>query len=170
MIKNEKQLTQSEKQIQMLQDLAKKYKNAISLSAKAQYGALECQIKDLEEEIQEYNSTVNLGINGLEFNISNIEKLIISLRVASGLTQKELANLVGIAEQQIQRYEEQNYHKASFERVIQIIRVMVNNLKLTFEKQDVKRISLFPNIKINKYQEEKIKNIQQKGTLLAIGF
>jgi transcriptional regulator with XRE-family HTH domain len=38
-----------------------------------------------------------------------------------GLTQKQLAELVGLKEQQIQRYEETEYASASFSRMQEII-------------------------------------------------
>jgi Helix-turn-helix. len=167
MIKNEKQLKQSEKQLQMLKTIADKYEKSSSLSERAQFGALECQIEDLENEIEEYSKVVESGIDGLEFNASNIEKVIMSLRIASGFTQKELSNKLGVAEQQIQRYEEQNYQKASFERIIQIMRAMSDDFNLIFRRKT--NIIPFGNLKIKEEQNDKIKEIQRRGSLLSFG-
>ena len=49
---------------------------------------------------------------------------MIQARIARGLTQKELAQKLGLKEQQIQRYEASSYAKASLARINQIIDVL----------------------------------------------
>lgn len=169
MIKNKKKLKQSEEQIQKLTELLDKFKDSESLADKVQYGALECRIEDIQDEIDEYNKIIEFGVNGLEFDILDLEKSITSLRLASNYTQKELAEKIGIAEQQIQRYEDQNYLKASFERIIQLIRVMADDVKLTFVKKEVKRYNLFPHLNNSQKLEDKINQIQDRNSLLNFG-
>ena len=55
------------------------------------------------------------------------------MRIASGYTQKELADKIGVPEQQIQRYEQQEYGKVKFERVVQIIRALAKKCELNFQ-------------------------------------
>ncbi|MFQ5652267.1 MAG: helix-turn-helix transcriptional regulator [bacterium] len=50
--------------------------------------------------------------------------MLIQARIARGLTQKELAQKLGLKEQQIQRYEANDYAKASLARLNQIIDVL----------------------------------------------
>jgi transcriptional regulator with XRE-family HTH domain len=49
---------------------------------------------------------------------------MIRARIALGLTQKQLAERVGLKEQQIQRYEENDYASASFSRLKEIIKAL----------------------------------------------
>lgn len=55
--------------------------------------------------------------------------MIIHARIARGLSQRELANLVGLKEQQIQRYESEKYSSASLNRLREIAKAL--NLSIT---------------------------------------
>ena len=166
MIKNKKQHTQSKEQLIRLRALAEKYKYSEEFIDKIQYGSLECQIEDLENEISEYEEIKESGISGLSFNLSNLEKTIMSLRIASGLTQQELADKIGVAEQQIQRYEVQDYMKTNFERIIEIIGVLSDEVNISFTKNTEGKIIKFSSI--NSTTNEILKSIQERQSLLAI--
>ena len=56
--------------------------------------------------------------------IKNIGKLFIALRIAYGLTQKDLANLLGVTEAQISKDERNEYHGISLERAMRIMAVL----------------------------------------------
>jgi HTH-type transcriptional regulator / antitoxin HipB len=73
-------------------------------------------IRQLKQEIAEYEqlksgkiSTFILG------SISDLPTTLIKARISTGMTQKELADKIGIQEQQIQRYEASHYSSASFD-------------------------------------------------------
>jgi transcriptional regulator with XRE-family HTH domain len=58
-----------------------------------------------------------------KFTFSSLPELPIALikaRIAKGMTQKQLAEKIGVREQQIQRYESSHYGSASFDRVTEI--------------------------------------------------
>lgn len=60
-------------------------------------------------------------------DVTSIERLpqnLIRARIASGLTQRELAARLGVKEQQIQRYEATNYASASLARVLEVARIL----------------------------------------------
>ena len=166
MIKNKKQLTQSKVQLTKLKELADKYRDAINIVDKAQFGSLECQIEDLENEISEYEAIKENGINGLSFDLSNLEKSIMSLRLASGITQKELAEKIGVAEQHIQRYEIQDYMKASFERIIELIGALADDVDLTFVNKADCKVIKFDFITSD--TDSELKQIQDRQALLVI--
>ena len=166
MIKNKKQLSQSKVQLAKLKELADKYRDAKNIVDKAKFGSLECQIEDLENEISEYETIKENGINGLSFDLSNLEKSIMSLRIASGLTQKELADKIGVAEQHIQRYEIQDYQKTSFERIIELISVLTDDINLTFVKNTDSKVIKFDAITPD--IDPKLKLIQDRQALLVI--
>jgi ribosome-binding protein aMBF1 (putative translation factor) len=144
MIKNSKQLKIDKVEVSNLQDLLRdmdqlKKENSIDLMKQLQYDIYKRRIQELTEQIKEYESLVSGKLNSLEFNSTNdnFENSIVSFRLASGLTQKELADKIEVHEQQIQRYEQQDYLKASFERVIQLLKVLGVRIILRKEfKQD----------------------------------
>ena len=76
------------------------------LIAKAQEDAMNSQLADLERELTEYET---LKAGGFDLDalgaVGDIPKLLIKARIAKGLSQKELAERLGLKEQQIQRYE-----------------------------------------------------------------
>jgi HTH-type transcriptional regulator / antitoxin HipB len=75
-------------------------------------------IGGLKQEIAEYEQLKSGNV--LTFVLGSIEDLptiLIKARIAAGLTQKDLAEKIGIQEQQIQRYEANHYGSASFDRL-----------------------------------------------------
>ncbi|MCY4079003.1 MAG: helix-turn-helix transcriptional regulator [Caldilineaceae bacterium] len=80
--------------------------------------ALQSQLSDLEADIREYEA---LKAGDFAFEqlaiISELPKLLIRARIASGLSQRALADRLGLKEQQIQRYEASDYASASFARI-----------------------------------------------------
>jgi Helix-turn-helix len=47
-------------------------------------------------------------------SLNDLPTTLIKARISAGMTQKELAEKIGIREQQIQRYEANHYNSASF--------------------------------------------------------
>ncbi len=86
----------------------------------SQQAGVRVWIDRLTAEIAEYDG---LQQGASVFKISSLTELPIALikaRIASGMTQKELAEKIGIQEQQIQRYEANHYDSASFERLREV--------------------------------------------------
>ncbi len=166
MIKNDKQLTSSEKRLELLYQMADEYKDSSSLLDQGQHGTLVWQAESVLTEIEEYKKLKNTDINDLKFNLSDLAKVIVALRISSNLTQKELADKVGLQEQQIQRYEDQNYEKASFERIIQIIGTMVDDINLSFIKNTTAKRHKFENL--NKDGLNLAKEMKQHKSMLDI--
>jgi DNA-binding transcriptional regulator YiaG len=83
-----------------------------------QQEALQSQLSDLEADIREYEllKAGNFAFEQLE-SIAELPKLLIRARIASGLSQRGLADRLGVKEQQIQRYEASDYASASFDRI-----------------------------------------------------
>ena len=130
MIKNESQLTRAKQEMEELLDALYQIKGE-ELTDRMQKAAYCCRLKDLSSEIEEFEKLRNR--QHLSFTNENLPKSIIALRIASGYTQKELADKIGVPEQQIQRYEQQEYGKVKFERVVQIIRVLAKKCELNFQ-------------------------------------
>jgi DNA-binding XRE family transcriptional regulator len=56
-------------------------------------------------------------------SLEEVGRLLIGLRIASGLTQKDLAKCLGVAEAQVSRDERNEYHGISLDRAQKIIRI-----------------------------------------------
>ncbi|MFX8106508.1 helix-turn-helix transcriptional regulator, partial [Acinetobacter baumannii] len=53
-------------------------------------------------------------------NLDALSDLLIAARIARGMTQKDLANFLGLKMQQIQKYEADQYQTASLRRIATI--------------------------------------------------
>jgi len=80
----------------------------------AQY---QSQVEELQHELDEYEVLRSDQVTSLEVNsLTGLPDALIRARIASRLTQKELATRLGLNEQQIQRYEATRYKGVSLER------------------------------------------------------
>lgn len=92
------------------------------LIAQAERSALQSQYDDLRAELSEYEELRSGGTSVIEANSwDDLPTALIKARIAIGMSQRELADSLGMKEQQIQRYEATNYAGASLERVREII-------------------------------------------------
>ena len=94
--------------------------------AGAEEDALESTIEELREELQDYNRT-KAGHVEMEvlLTVDKIAGVLIRARIAKGLTQRQLASMVGLKEQQIQRYEARDYTNVDLSRVQEIARALI---------------------------------------------
>ncbi len=97
----------------------------------ARKNSLQIMIDNLRTEIEEYNG---LKQQQTSIKISSIQELPIALikaRIAMGMTQKELAEKMGVKEQQIQRDEANQYSSAGFNRISKVAEVLNIQIKET---------------------------------------
>ncbi len=88
---------------------------------KAMRDGLRSQLGDLETELAEYDALRNGRISTLEArSIVGIGEALIKARIVRNLTQKELAERLSLAEQQVQRYEATQYRGVAAERLQQV--------------------------------------------------
>ena len=128
MITNEHQLQVARRQIDRLKAAldAPSTANGVDLVIQdAQVHALEGQISDLEDEVAAYVSLRSGETTSIHMDtLSDLPRALIDFRIASGLTQGQLADRLQIKEQQIQRYESQVYSGASFQRIADIVNAL----------------------------------------------
>ena len=87
----------------------------------AEREAMESQLADLQAELAEYDRLKSSDLSVI--SIGSFDELadgLIKARIASGLSQKALAERLGLKEQQIQRYEAERYASASYQRLREI--------------------------------------------------
>jgi HTH-type transcriptional regulator/antitoxin HigA len=129
MIRNERQLKTTKKKLRefeaVLGDLSKDYRISKSLKLKMQIDALESDISILGSEIKEFghlkSGTVKV-ITAKSFH--ELPEVIIKARIARSMTQKDLALSLGMKEQQIQRYESNNFASVSFSKIEKIVEAL----------------------------------------------
>ena len=124
MITNERQLQITRRDIERFQavldgDMAEAGVDPLILQAQRE--AATAQLGELQAQVDAYLRLRSGAIR--EFRIaglSDLPRALIDCRIASGMTQRELADRLSLKEQQIQRYETQNYQGASFSRIADI--------------------------------------------------
>lgn len=93
--------------------------------ARAQQESFAYQVEQLEGEIRRYEILKSgLGKSIEVRGIEGIGHALIQARIGRGLSQRKLAELVGIQEQQVQRYEKDFYRSASLRRLTLIIHAL----------------------------------------------
>ena len=92
------------------------------LIAKARRDASNSRLLDLEADLQEYESLKagKFDMSGLMI-VSTLPEMLIKARIARGMTQRDLADRIGLKEQQIQRYEATDYASASLSRIMDVV-------------------------------------------------
>jgi transcriptional regulator with XRE-family HTH domain len=124
MITNERQLQIARRDIERFQSaLAGEMAEAgiDPLILQAQHDAAEAQLRELQSDVDDYLRLKSGDVRTFRIaDLSELPRALISCRIASGMTQKDLADRLSLKEQQIQRYETQDYQGASFARIADV--------------------------------------------------
>ena len=121
MIRNEKEYRHAASKISGLENELQKLSSGRSASdevASAVVDALRIQIEDVENEISEYEDLkegrlLSFGADDLD----SLGELVTKARIARGLTQAELGEILGTTQQQVARYERDGWQKISLWRL-----------------------------------------------------
>jgi transcriptional regulator with XRE-family HTH domain/Zn-dependent peptidase ImmA (M78 family) len=144
------------------------------LMKQTQIDAVRGQLESLLAEIKEYEELRTGKVSAIELDsLADLPDGLIRARIAAGLTQKDLAERLGLREQQIQRYEASRYEGATFSRVVDIadaiglkVRKRLELLKTASAEAVIKRLR---SIGLgNEFIRKRISpdlNLDEKGTL-----
>ena len=92
---------------------------------RAEIEALDSQLGELRAELQEYEALKSSEKKTFELqSLDDLPRVLIQARIASGLSHRELADKLGLKEQQIQRYEATDYKSASLARVAEVAKAL----------------------------------------------
>lgn len=93
----------------------------------AQRDALQSQIEIFNEEIAEYERLQGGAVVPLidPASLDALRLNVIRARIARHMTQKDLANRLGVKEQEVQRWEIEDYQTISFWRVKEIVGILM---------------------------------------------
>lgn len=125
MIKNEKQYNITRKKLHEFEEGISRLKNGREqLPPKEEMLLVSMLVmqKQLQDEIAQYELVKSLTSAVLaERSIDDLPILLIEYKIQSGMTQKEFSQKVGMKEQQLQRYEAENFNSISFRNLLKII-------------------------------------------------
>ena len=126
MIKNKKQHTITKTNIDNFQKTLSKMREKTDQVSKLERDSIQSMVNDLQGQIDEFD-ILKLGVIP-ELNrsyVSELPKTLIQSRIALDMTQKNLADRLGIHAQQIQKYEQTDYMSASYSRILDVFNVLV---------------------------------------------
>jgi HTH-type transcriptional regulator/antitoxin HipB len=85
---------------------------------KLMHDAIASQIETLREQIEHYEKLRDGRITSREItSLHELPTALIEARIAARLTQRQLAKRIGVAEQQIQRWEANDYSGVNLDRL-----------------------------------------------------
>jgi ribosome-binding protein aMBF1 (putative translation factor) len=86
--------------------------------------------EQLREEVQHYENLKRGKFPNLQ-NLKGLGVLLVSLRIASGMSQRDLAAKLEVHESQVSRDERNEYHGITVERAIKILEALGVRLQTT---------------------------------------
>lgn len=94
----------------------------------------------LGEEVESYERLRRGEFTELH-NFSGFGQLLVALRIAKGISQRDLANRLGVHESQVSRDERNEYHAVTIERAVRILDALGAHLRTTVETEPVQDVA-----------------------------
>lgn len=88
--------------------------------------------EQLREEVDAYERIVRGDIGPIE-DLTNLGRMLIGLRIASRISQRELASRLGISESAVSRDERNEYHGITVERAQRVLQALGGTIHITAE-------------------------------------
>ena len=124
MIKNEKQYWITRKKLQELYDEINLIERDEKTDPTDELTLVSLLVlkEQMEAEIGTYDQSKAEPLLLLqERSIDELPELLIEFKIQLGLTQKQFSQKIGMKEQQLQRYEAENYNSISFKNLLNIL-------------------------------------------------
>ena len=125
MINNEKQYRISKRKAGELADAIERINNDPNedpITKEVLTTSLIMAKQDIEKEILAYEKLKKDTVGKLKERLfSDLPSLLTEYKIKSGLTQKEFAAQLGIKEQQLQRYEADNFRSVTFKNLLRFL-------------------------------------------------
>ncbi len=136
MIKNEKQYKISKNRLAEINEniAAKKSKGILGSKEDGALNSLQMFGNSIKDQIKQYESLKKKRASlKKQVSLFQLPQILIEHKITKGLTQKQFAEILGIKEQQLQRYEADNYKSVSFGRLLEYIEKAKIKIKLAVE-------------------------------------
>jgi DNA-binding XRE family transcriptional regulator len=131
MIYNERQLKITKSRLEGFKDslaqlkVSKRPEDIDPLLWKAEQDAIKSTIEELEGEIKDYERLKAGKVRSVKVaSFDDVPRALVQARIAQGYTQKDLAEKLGVREQQVQHDEEILYSSASLSRLKRVAEVL----------------------------------------------
>jgi len=132
MIKNEREYRSTRKALAGYEvsladfDVLKLIESGVDpMIAQAQRASYERQAQELRQQLRAYETLRQGNGEPIELgDLSDLGRALVEARLVAGLTQRELANIAGVQEQQVQKYEKEFYDSASLRRLTHMARAI----------------------------------------------
>lgn len=100
----------------------------------AEIAGIKSQIADIEAELAEYDLLKSGQVSfSKTYALEELPRVLVQARIASGMSQTDLAEKLGMKPQQVQRYEASDYMGASLGRLIEISKALGVKASGSFE-------------------------------------
>ena len=137
MIYSDKQYGVSSAQLSKLKEALAATKDRVADQPwlkQAETDALKSQIADIEAELAEYNLLKSGQVSfSKTYALEELPRVLVQARIASSMSQTDLAEKLGMKPQQVQRYEATDYMAASLARLIKVSRALGVKAAESFE-------------------------------------
>lgn len=141
MIRSESEYRRAVEKLETEKDLLAKQRSQLAASG-MQAGEIDRLMDPLEsfraqlaEEVEAYER-LRRGELGQLSDVEHIGQLLVSARIARGMTQRELAERLGVHESQVSRDERNEYHGVSLQRAGKVLEVLGVRFRATAELSD----------------------------------
>lgn len=128
MIKTDKEYKNSVKRLEEVESVIEQQKKVLKVEGlskveiKRALEPTEAFYQQLAEEVKWYE-LARQGNFQAPVDLQNIGRLLIALRIAGGLTQKELGKCLNVSQEQVAKDERNEYHGISMDRLQKILAV-----------------------------------------------
>jgi transcriptional regulator with XRE-family HTH domain len=173
MIKNEKQYGVTKNNLKKFQDAIRVISESSSsknpLLLKLQIDSIQSQIDVFEEEIETYEGLKKGEITNVSRGFKDLSYGIIESRIAKGYNQKQFAELLKTSEQQVQKYESENYSNISLKRLQEIVVCLDVDVDATFKFNKKKHFTASDFLVPKGVNTMEIRNrIRSRGTTVSM--
>ena len=128
MIKNERQYRITKAEVLRFEEALHELRQAMggdTVKEALHVAALSSQLDDLKHEVLEYEQLRDQPAGAIEItSLQELPRVLIKARISCGLSQNQLAQRLGLKEQQIQRYEATDYAGANLHRLTEVMQAL----------------------------------------------
>jgi len=139
-IRNQKEYDEAQRRVQVDEAFIaeqKKTLETMGLSPEEVERAMQPALSfhaQLIEEVEWYDRVRQRDFDTIK-SLTAIGRLLIAVRIANGLTQKDLADRLGVSEAQVSRDERNEYHGITIERAQRTFDALKAQISMTVEKE-----------------------------------
>lgn len=146
MIRNEAEYQEARRRLEQDREVAERQRAALSAAGlppeqveRAMQPLLSFQAQ-LAEEIEWYENVRRRNFPSIQ-RLTQLGRLLIALRIANGLTQRQLAERLGVSESVVSRDERNEYHGLTLEWAQRVLDALQETITARVEDPEATRVS-----------------------------